>query len=116
MELYTVKEFHKKMESQNEEVYSIKMRKKELQNKYKGNVQFVNRSGKSDIILLSDTSAILTEAWYKYRSSEPADEAERVVKAVAKLIRNAIRNHEHVTDFYPSTDEILEWAAQQLIS
>ena len=58
--------------------------------------------------MLSNVSSVLTEAWYTDRRSEPVDEAERVIIAAAKLIKNAIRNHDHVTDFYPSTNEILD--------
>ena len=58
--------------------------------------------------MLSSVSFILTEAWYTNRRSEPADEAERVIKTAAKLIKNAIRNHHHATDFYPRISEILD--------
>ena len=114
MNLYTIKEFQETMESQNEEVYSVKMTKIKLQEKYRENIQFVNRSGKSDIILLNHTSHILTEAWYNDRRSEPADEVEHVIKTAAKLIRNEIRNHEHVTEFYPSIDNILDTSNQHV--
>ena len=60
------------------EIYSQKMTRIELNNIYKDNIQFVSRSGKSDIILLNDINAILTEAWYEDRRSDPADEAERL--------------------------------------
>ena len=106
MELYTVKEFQELMESQNEDVYSMKMTKIKLQEKYGESVQFVSRRGKSDIILLGNTSSILTEAWYNDRKSEPADEAERVIRAAAKLIINEIKNHEHITEYYPSIEDI----------
>ena len=72
MELYTVKEFHEKMESQyGGVIYSQRMTRIELNNKSKDNIQFVNMSEKSNIILLND--AILTEAWYEDRRSDPAD-------------------------------------------
>ena len=103
MELFTIKEFQEKMENTFEEVYSQKQTKRELEMKYKEDIQFVSRSGKSDIIMLSGVSSILTEAWYTNRQSEPADEAERIIKAAAGLIKNAIRNHDHAR-----TSEIID--------
>ena len=68
MELYTIKEFHEKMESQyGGVIYSQRMTRIELNNKYKDGIQFVNRSGKSDIIMVNDINAILAEAWYEDR-------------------------------------------------
>ena len=58
--------------------------------------------------MLGNVSSVLTEAWYTDRRSELADEAERVIKAAAKLIKIAIRNHDHDTDFYHRISEILD--------
>ena len=46
------------MEEQHENVYLLLMTKKNLQEKYKDEISFVTRSGKSGI------SSTLTEAWY----------------------------------------------------
>ena len=50
------------MEEQHEKVYSPLMMKKILQEKYKEEINFVSRNGKSDIIILSNINSTLTEA------------------------------------------------------
>ena len=92
------------MEEQHENVYSPLMMKKKLQEKYREKINFVSRNGKSDIF--SNISSTLTEAWYNERKVSKADEAERIIKTAAKLIKNAIKNHTHETDFYPTVDDI----------
>ena len=82
------------------------MTKKKLQEKYREEINFVSRNGKSDIIILSNISSTLTEAWYNEQKVSKADEAERIIKTAAKLIKNAIKNHTHETDFYPTVDDI----------
>ena len=64
MELYTVKEFQNMM-GVNDDVYSIKMCKIKLQEKYDSNIKFVGRQRRSGITLLNNTGIILTEDWYK---------------------------------------------------
>ena len=95
MERFTLREFQTKMEEQHENVYSPLMMKKKLQEKYREEINFVSRNGKSDIIILSNISSTLTEAWYNERKVSITDEAERIIKTVAKLIKNAIKNHTH---------------------
>lgn len=56
------------------------------------------------IIFFSD---ILTENFYKEKKSRASDEAERIVLAAAKLMKNAIKNHDHATNVYPTIDENL---------
>ena len=58
MELFTLSEFQTMMEEQHENVYLLLMTKKNLQEKYKDEISFVTRSGKSGIC------STLTEAWY----------------------------------------------------
>ena len=82
------------------------MTKTKLQEKYREEINFFSRNGKSDIIILSNISTTLTEAWYKERKVSKADEAERIIKTAAKLIKNAIKNHTHETDFYSTADDI----------
>ena len=93
MELFTLSEFQAKMEEQHENVYSPLMTKKKLQEKYREEINFVSRNGKSDIIILSNISSTLAEAWYNERKVSKADEAEHIIKAAAELIKNAIKNH-----------------------
>ena len=80
------------------------MTKKKLQEKYKEEINFVSRNGKSDIIILSNINSTLTEIWYNKRKVSKADEAERKIKTAAKLIKNAIKNYTHETD--PTIDDI----------
>ena len=82
------------------------MTKKKLQEKYREENNFVSRNGKSDIIILTNINSTLTEAWYNERKVFKADEAECIIKKAAKLIKNAIKNHTHENDFYPTTDDI----------
>ena len=64
MELFALSEFQAKMEKQHENVYSPLMTRKKLQEKYKEEINFVSRNGKSDIIILSNINSLITEAWY----------------------------------------------------
>ena len=50
--LYTVAEFQREMETLDEDVYSIKMTKIKLEKHYGRGIKFVDRIGKSNIILL----------------------------------------------------------------
>ena len=106
MELFTLSEFQVKMEEHHENVYSPLMMKKKLQEKYREEISFVSRNVKSDIIILSNINSTLTEAWYNKRKVSKADEAERIIKTAAKLIKNTIKNHTHETDFYPTIGDI----------
>ena len=61
-ELYTVKDFQEAMQKLGDDVRSVKMTKIKLKERYGDSLQFVNREGRSDIILLDNTSVILTES------------------------------------------------------
>ena len=104
--LMTLEESQIMMEKQHTNVYSVKMTKIKLKEKYQDQVQFVSRCGKSDILLLSNVNSILIEAWYQDRKSSLDEEVERIIKTAANLIKIGIKNHEHVTDVYPTTDFI----------
>lgn len=105
-ELYTVKDFQEAMQKLGDDVYSVKMTKIKLKERYGDSLQFVNREGRSDIILLDNISVILTESWYDQRKSNQCDEAERIIKTAAKILKGVIKNHTHQTDFYPTIDDI----------
>ncbi|XP_047133401.1 uncharacterized protein LOC124811573 [Hydra vulgaris] len=62
IELYTLSEFHLKMMSISDDVYSIKMKLKEV---YGKSLRFVKREGRSNIILLDSVRDILCEKWYQ---------------------------------------------------
>ena len=68
-ELYTIKDFQETMQKLGDNVYSVKMTKIKLKEKYRDSLQFVNREGRSEIILLENISVILTQSWYNQRQS-----------------------------------------------
>ena len=51
MDLYTLTEFHEAMKKLGKEVYSVKVTKNKLFEKYGSSIRFVNRRNRSDIIL-----------------------------------------------------------------
>ena len=105
--LYTIKEFHDALQREGDDVYSWKMTIIKLKEKYVDSVQFVNREGRSDIILLDYVSSILTKSWYNQEKSEQCDEAERIIiKTAAQILKDGIKNHKHETNFYPNIDDI----------
>jgi len=106
MELYSVTEFHTLMSKFGEDIYTVKMTKTKLHQKYKDSIQLVTRNGKSDIILLNTTAEILGTKWYNDRKSNLQDQSERIIKTAAALIKSAIKNHELETKTYPSNDDI----------
>ena len=71
-EVYTVKDFQEAMQKLGDNVYSVKMRKIKLKEGYRDSLQFLNREGRSDIIL-DNISVILTEFWYDQRNSNQCD-------------------------------------------
>ena len=105
-ELYTIKDFQEAMQKLGDDVYSIKMTKIKLKERYWDSLQFVNREGRSDIILLDNISVILTESWYDQRKSNQCDEAEHIIKTAAKILKGVIKNPIDQTDFYPTIDDI----------
>ena len=48
---------------------------------------------------------MLTESFYKEKKARASNEADHVIVAAAKLLKNPIKNHNHVTNFYPNIDE-----------
>ena len=47
----------------------------------------------------------MTKSFYKEKIARASDEVKRVILAAAKLLKNAIKNHDHVTNVYPNIDE-----------
>lgn len=56
--------------------------------------------------MLNRFSSILSKEWYKQKKDSQQDESERIVKAVAQLIRDAMKKFEHDTDSYPTADDV----------
>nr|XP_047140552.1 uncharacterized protein LOC124815795 [Hydra vulgaris] len=95
------------MMSISDDVYSIKMTKMKLKEVYGESLRFVKREGRSNIILLDSVRDILCEKWYQEKSTNVNEERERVVITAAKLLKNAIKNHDHNSNVYPSKEDIL---------
>ena len=53
-----VKDFQKAMQKLGDDVYSVKMTKIKLKGRYGDSLQCVNKEGRSNIILLDNSSAI----------------------------------------------------------
>ena len=103
MELFTVSEFQKFMleigkESAETEVYSVRMTYSKLKDWYSDALMLVTRQGRSNIILLDKVKTILGKNWYPQKKSDMKEKSERVVKAAAQLIKNAIKQFEHETE------------------
>ena len=105
-ELYTVKDFQQATPKLGDNVYCVKTAKLKLKERYGDSLQYVNRERRSHIILLDNISVILTESWYDHRKPNQCDEAERIIKIAAKILKGDIKNHTHQTDFYPTIDDI----------
>lgn len=108
MDLYTVAKFHEGMKKFGEAIYSMKMTKTKLQHQYGEGVRFVDRHGKSNIILLENVSHILTENWYEEHLSNTSDEVESIIKTAVKLLKNVIKTHPHETAHYPTNKDIID--------
>ena len=98
IELYTVAEYN---------IYSPKMTQIKLKERYGDRMRLVTRDGKSNILVLDRVSDIFLEKWCKEQGKENVnDESKRIVKTAEKLIREAIRNSDHSTSTYASTEDI----------
>ena len=94
------------MSSLGDEVYSVKMTKNKLEEKYKNCINFVSREGKSNIILLNRAAEVLSEKWYKERQNRIGDETIRIVRTAGVLLKEAIKNYENDSTTYPTCDDI----------
>ena len=106
MNLCTVSEFYALMSKSGDDVYTPRMVKMKLKQKYKECVKFATRDGKSDIILLDRTTKILSEDWYNTRKANLDDESVQIVQTAATLIKDAMRNHELESNVYLAMDDI----------
>ena len=90
VDLYTVSEFHNLTSGLGNNIYMLKVTQPKLQEKYVDSLKLVTRDGKSNITLLERVADILSERWYNERKKNILDESERVIRTVAKLLREAI--------------------------
>ena len=110
----TIDELHTKMEeiSKGDKVYSIKRLKQKLIEKYKEHIFFAEKEGRKHVICFRDTAnMIINDVWSNDRKTDILDEARRIVKAAAKILKSEIRGAS-CTEFYPNSDDIAkgkEW-------
>ena len=99
--------------SKGDAVYSIKRLKQKLIEMYKEHIFFAEKEGRKNVICFRDTAnMIINDAWYNDRKTDLRDEARRIVKAAAKILKSEIRDASCRTDFYPINDDIAmgkEW-------
>ena len=79
------------MQKLGNDVYFVKMIKIKLKERYGDSLQFLNKEGRSDIILLDNISIILTESWYDQRKSNQCDEGECIIKTALKSLKVSSR-------------------------
>ena len=87
-------------------VYSVKMTKLKLKERFGDSLQFVNREERNNIILLDNIRVILTEYWYDHQKSNQCDKIECISKTAAKILKGVIKNHTYQTDLYLAIDGI----------
>ena len=66
---FTVNNFQESMQKLGDSVYSVKMTKIKLKERFGDSLQFVNIEERSNIILLENIRVILTECWYDHQKS-----------------------------------------------
>ena len=91
VDLYTVFEFQNITSSLGNDIYTLKMTKPKLQERYDDSMKLVTRDAKSNIILLEKVADILSEQWYNERKTNLFDKSKRVIRTAAKRLREAIK-------------------------
>ena len=108
-ELYTLAELrHKMIElTGSPNVYSDKRLKQKLELHYGNHIYFAELDGKQNIVCFRNmANYILHRTWYAERKENVEDEAKRIVKAAAKLIRTQLQSITYLKDIYPSDEDI----------
>ena len=103
-ELMTLGELYEKCESFSgtSSVYSEKWLKKKLKERYGDRIVFAEVQGRKNVICWHDmASFIINEKWYSDRKRNIDDDARRIVKTAAKLIRASIRENECYRNVIP---------------
>ena len=88
------------------DVYSGRITHSTLKDRYSDALTLVTRQDRSNVILLDKVNIILRKNWYAQKKSNVKEESERVVKAAAQLIKNAIKQFEQRTESYPTVEDI----------
>ena len=92
--LFTLKDFEDQMNvfADGEEVFGAKWIKKKLQEKFSDNIFFAVVPGRKNVICFKDmTSYIVSDTWCAERKEDINDEAKRIIKTAAKLVKNNIK-------------------------
>ena len=85
------------------------MKQPKLQEKYVDSMKLVTRDRKSNMTCLERVD-ILSEWWYNGRKTNIFNESERVIRTVAKFLREAIEKNEHESNNYLAADGIMSKA------
>ena len=93
-----------------EEVFGAKWIKKKLQEKYSDNIFFAEVAGRKNVICFKDmASYIVSDTWCAERKEDINDEAKRMIKTAAKLVKNNIKesiiSNTNSSCTYPTTED-----------
>ena len=93
-----------------EAVFGAKWIKKKLQEKYSDNIFFAEVAGRKNVICFKDmASYIVSDTWYAERKEDINDEAKRIIKTAAKLVKNNIKesiiSNTNSSCTYPTTED-----------
>ena len=109
--LFTLKDFEDQMKvfADGEEVFGAKWIKKKLQEKY-SDIFFAEVAGRKNVICFKDmASYIVSDTWYAERKEDINDEAKRIIKTAAKLVKNNIKesiiSNTNSSCTYPTTED-----------
>lgn len=109
-EMYTVLDLFAQMSdlAGGEEVYTSKRLKQKLQDTYGEYVFFADLGrGKREVVCFRNmASHVVSEKWRQQSRTDPDEEAERIIKATARIIREEIRAQQYRKDEYPTSTEI----------
>lgn len=88
---------------------------KKLNDKFEGRIFITPQPGKSSIVTLKDSADhILIDSWYHQKNDDQQSEQLRVVKAAADIIREDIRTKSYDKDSYPSPNNFLKNAKEDV--
>ena len=92
---------------ENNNVYTKRWLKTNLQIKYGEHIMFAEASGKPNVVSFKNmTEFIVNDKWFSERKKDSNDEAERIIVTAAKLIFNNIRSAKFNCEFYPTREDI----------
>ncbi|MES9882368.1 MAG: hypothetical protein ABW185_15965 [Sedimenticola sp.] len=108
VELYTLEELHASMDTLagDNEVYSQKRLKQKLEDHYGDHIVFSEICGRKNVVCFRNMAHLIINEWYSESRKTPKDDAERIVRAAAKIIREEARESTYTLDEYPSKEDI----------